>query len=84
LFQPSWFRGAPWQDQEGFRSRSAITYVEKITTPKDWAAIIHSSPGRCFCKRSYVVQRSARWTKRLQFGEPARYSQFTQRERILW
>jgi dipeptidyl aminopeptidase/acylaminoacyl peptidase len=32
-FQPSWFKGAPWEDQAGFKSRSAITYVDKITTP---------------------------------------------------
>lgn len=32
-FQPSWFKGAPFEDVEGFRSRSAITHVEKISTP---------------------------------------------------
>ncbi len=31
-FQPSWFKGAPFEDP-GFRERSAITYVEKIKTP---------------------------------------------------
>ncbi|CAN5524518.1 S9 family peptidase [soil metagenome] len=31
-FQPSWFKGAPFEDP-GFRERSAITYVEKIQTP---------------------------------------------------
>jgi dipeptidyl aminopeptidase/acylaminoacyl peptidase len=32
LFQPSWFKGAPWEDP-GLRERSAITYVDKIKTP---------------------------------------------------
>jgi dipeptidyl aminopeptidase/acylaminoacyl peptidase len=32
LFQPSWFKGAPFEDP-GFKERSAITYVEKIKTP---------------------------------------------------
>src|SRR3954468_24709835 len=32
-FQPSWFKGSPFEDREGFRNRSAITYVDKIKTP---------------------------------------------------
>lgn len=32
-FQPSWFKGAPFEDVEGFRERSAITHVAKIKTP---------------------------------------------------
>ena len=32
-FQPSWFKGAPFEDVEGFRQRSAITHVTKIKTP---------------------------------------------------
>ena len=32
-FTPSWFRGAPWQDEADFKERSPITYVEKIKTP---------------------------------------------------
>lgn len=33
LFQPAWFKGAPFEDTEGFRNRSAITFVDKIKTP---------------------------------------------------
>jgi dipeptidyl aminopeptidase/acylaminoacyl peptidase len=33
LFQPTWFRAAPWQDPQDFDARSAITLVEKIRTP---------------------------------------------------
>lgn len=33
LFTPSWFRGAPWQQEADFKERSPVTYVEKITTP---------------------------------------------------
>ena len=33
LFQPTWFKGAPFNEPEDFRSRSAITYVKKIQTP---------------------------------------------------
>lgn len=33
LFQPSWFRGAPWEDPKDFAERSSITHVAKITTP---------------------------------------------------
>jgi len=32
-FQPSWFKGAPFEDVEGFRQRSAITHVGRIQTP---------------------------------------------------
>jgi dipeptidyl aminopeptidase/acylaminoacyl peptidase len=32
-FQPSWFKGSPSEDREGFRNRSAITFVDKIKTP---------------------------------------------------
>jgi dipeptidyl aminopeptidase/acylaminoacyl peptidase len=32
-FQPAWFKGAPFEDVEGFRERSAITHVAKIQTP---------------------------------------------------
>lgn len=33
LFQPTWFRKAPWEDPVGFTARSPITHVEKVTTP---------------------------------------------------
>ena len=33
LFQPTWFKGAPFNEPDDFRSRSAITYVKKIQTP---------------------------------------------------
>ena len=33
LFQPSWFRKAPWEDPEDYRARSPITHVEKVKTP---------------------------------------------------
>jgi dipeptidyl aminopeptidase/acylaminoacyl peptidase len=33
LFQPTWFRGAPWEDPKDFTERSPITYIKNITTP---------------------------------------------------
>jgi dipeptidyl aminopeptidase/acylaminoacyl peptidase len=33
LFQPTWFRKAPWQDPEDFAARSPITFIEKVHTP---------------------------------------------------
>jgi dipeptidyl aminopeptidase/acylaminoacyl peptidase len=33
LFQPTWFRKAPWEDPEDFRARSPITYIERVKTP---------------------------------------------------
>ena len=33
LFQPFWFRKAPWEDPQEYSSRSPITYVERIKTP---------------------------------------------------
>jgi dipeptidyl aminopeptidase/acylaminoacyl peptidase len=33
LFQPTWFRAAPWQDPQDFSRRSPITYVANVTTP---------------------------------------------------
>jgi dipeptidyl aminopeptidase/acylaminoacyl peptidase len=32
-FEPSWFRGAPFEQAEDYASRSPITYVKNITTP---------------------------------------------------
>ncbi|WP_218082920.1 S9 family peptidase [Anthocerotibacter panamensis] len=33
LFQPSWFRGAPFQETANFAARSPITYIDKVQTP---------------------------------------------------
>lgn len=33
LFQPTWFKAAPWQDPTDFVNRSAITHIAKVTTP---------------------------------------------------
>jgi dipeptidyl aminopeptidase/acylaminoacyl peptidase len=33
LFQPTWFRKAPWEDPADFHARSPITHVDKVTTP---------------------------------------------------
>ncbi len=33
LFQPTWFRGAPWEQEADFKARSPITYVDKMKTP---------------------------------------------------
>ena len=33
LFQPSWFKGPPFEQQEDFRARSPITYVNNVKTP---------------------------------------------------
>ena len=33
LFTPSWFRGAPWEQEADFKARSPITYIRDITTP---------------------------------------------------
>jgi dipeptidyl aminopeptidase/acylaminoacyl peptidase len=33
LFQPTWFRAAPWQDPKDFAARSAITFIDKVKTP---------------------------------------------------
>jgi dipeptidyl aminopeptidase/acylaminoacyl peptidase len=32
-FDPSWFRGAPWEDPEDYARRSPITHVAQVTTP---------------------------------------------------
>jgi len=32
-FQPTWFRGAPWEDPQDFAARSPITFVGKVKTP---------------------------------------------------
>jgi dipeptidyl aminopeptidase/acylaminoacyl peptidase len=32
-FQPSWFKGAPWEDPQDFARRSAITHIAKVKTP---------------------------------------------------
>lgn len=33
LFQPTWFRGAPWEDPQDFVNRSPITHIKNVTTP---------------------------------------------------
>src|SRR5256714_3421307 len=33
LFQPTWFRKAPWEDEADFKARSPITYIERVKTP---------------------------------------------------
>ena len=33
LFQPTWFRAAPWEDPKDFAERSAITHIANVTTP---------------------------------------------------
>ncbi len=33
LFTPTWFRGAPWEQEADFKARSPITYIDKIKTP---------------------------------------------------
>ena len=33
LFTPTWFKGAPWEQEADFKARSPITYITKITTP---------------------------------------------------
>jgi dipeptidyl aminopeptidase/acylaminoacyl peptidase len=33
LFQPTWFKKAPWEDPQDFTARSPITYVANVTTP---------------------------------------------------
>ena len=33
LFQATWFRSAPWEDEADFKARSPITYIDKIKTP---------------------------------------------------
>lgn len=33
LFQPTWFKAAPFEDPEDFKARSPITYVKNVKTP---------------------------------------------------
>lgn len=33
LSQPTWFKGAPWEDPKDFAARSAITFVGNVKTP---------------------------------------------------
>ena len=33
LFQPTWFRKAPWEDPQDFAARSPITHIANVTTP---------------------------------------------------
>jgi len=33
LFQPTWFKGPPFEQQEDFRARSPITYIKDVKTP---------------------------------------------------
>jgi dipeptidyl aminopeptidase/acylaminoacyl peptidase len=48
LFLPTWFRGAPWEDEADFKARSPITYVDKINTPSmfiEGEADLRTPPG---------------------------------------
>jgi dipeptidyl aminopeptidase/acylaminoacyl peptidase len=33
LFQPNWFKAAPFDDEQDFKARSPITYIKNVTTP---------------------------------------------------
>lgn len=33
LFQPSWFKGPPWEQEADFKARSPITYIKNVKTP---------------------------------------------------
>ncbi|HVS32162.1 MAG TPA: S9 family peptidase [Thermoanaerobaculia bacterium] len=33
LFQPNWFRKAPFEDRQDYQARSPITYVDRVRTP---------------------------------------------------
>ena len=33
LFQPTWFKGPPFQEQEDFKARSPITHINNVKTP---------------------------------------------------
>jgi dipeptidyl aminopeptidase/acylaminoacyl peptidase len=33
LFQPSWFKGPPFEDPQEYRARSPINYIKNVTTP---------------------------------------------------
>jgi dipeptidyl aminopeptidase/acylaminoacyl peptidase len=33
LFQPNWFKGAPFDQEEDFKARSPITYIKEVKTP---------------------------------------------------
>ncbi len=33
LFQPTWFRKAPWEDKQDYAARSPITYIDRVKTP---------------------------------------------------
>jgi dipeptidyl aminopeptidase/acylaminoacyl peptidase len=33
LFTPTWFRGAPWEQEADFKARSPITYIDRVKTP---------------------------------------------------
>ncbi|HET7224933.1 MAG TPA: S9 family peptidase [Candidatus Eisenbacteria bacterium] len=39
MFQPFWFRGAPFQDMQDYLARSPVTYADRIETP---LMVIHS------------------------------------------
>src|SRR5437764_2481870 len=33
LFQPAWFKGPPFEQEEDFKARSPITYIKEVKTP---------------------------------------------------
>lgn len=39
MFNPFWFRGAPWEHADDFAQRSPVTWIERIETP---LMVIHS------------------------------------------
>jgi dipeptidyl aminopeptidase/acylaminoacyl peptidase len=60
LFQPSWFKAAPFDDPEDFKARSPITYVNNIKTPMmfilgetDWRTPTYSGGEQLFRALKY-------------------------------
>ena len=33
LFQPTWFKAPPFEDEEDFKARSPLTYIKNVKTP---------------------------------------------------
>jgi dipeptidyl aminopeptidase/acylaminoacyl peptidase len=60
LFQPSWFKAAPFEDPEDFKARAPITYVNNIKTPMmfilgeaDWRTPTYSGGEQLFRALKY-------------------------------
>jgi dipeptidyl aminopeptidase/acylaminoacyl peptidase len=61
LFRPNWFKAPPFEEEQDFKARSAITYIKNVKTPMMFilgesitARLRERAVSKCFVRSSFV------------------------------